>query len=428
MKKIIRIISVALLFIAAILPGSLSAQQFSQNIEQRDYVRRYYQDYSRWSIGMNGGISAMWGDLRSFADGKTYIGGLYGLQVGYQLSPTFGFSLTGEYGHNKLGATSRNSGFRLDDLGFTYHGVMPAQMPTYGEIYSRVESWQVGLTVDINVNNLIAGNDGMRNRKWTVIASPGIYGQLFDPVLKAKNGTFSVRYPLYNNWNLGLGGDLALRWKASKCLDLQLKTGARWIDNANFDGIHSAVTMRNNGMAHVSLGLIWKMGWKTGRSKPDHMLYAKTRRYVRKIFPEPTAVTPAPAVQVITNVERVEVPVERIVHVTDLQMPLPTVHFERNSSVIDEVRYAAQLQNIMAALRAAPQALIQIWGYADHTGTPRINDPLSLARAEALRDYLIRHGIPAERITRVRGLGADPGKTGQAALSIEARRAEVVRD
>ena len=39
---------------------------------------------------------------------------------------------------------------------------------------------------------------------------------------------------------------------------------------------------------------------------------------------------------------------------------------------------------------------VDIRGYTDHTGTDRINLPLSLKRAEALKSYLTGKGIPAD--------------------------------
>lgn len=42
---------------------------------------------------------------------------------------------------------------------------------------------------------------------------------------------------------------------------------------------------------------------------------------------------------------------------------------------------------------------IEIIGHTDSTGSDAINDPLSLARAEATRDYLVRHGVATSRIT-----------------------------
>ena len=47
---------------------------------------------------------------------------------------------------------------------------------------------------------------------------------------------------------------------------------------------------------------------------------------------------------------------------------------------------------------------VQIIGHTDSSGSDAVNNPLSLDRAEAVRDYLSRHGVPASRI-QVEGRG-----------------------
>ena len=61
----------------------------------------------------------------------------------------------------------------------------------------------------------------------------------------------------------------------------------------------------------------------------------------------------------------------------------------------------------------------------DHTGTDEINAPLSIRRAEALRDYLVGQGIDASRIVTVEGRGKSL-LCGEDAYSVMARRAEAV--
>ena len=60
----------------------------------KDYPSKkaLYNDYSRWSIGINGGVPFFAGDFRSVTKGNGYWGGLIGLQVGYQFNPWFGIS------------------------------------------------------------------------------------------------------------------------------------------------------------------------------------------------------------------------------------------------------------------------------------------------------------------------------------------------
>ena len=64
----------------------------------QNQTKQVYNDFSRWSLGLNGGISIFRGDMVSFSADKTYLGGQGGLQLGYQLTPTFGLSLTADMG------------------------------------------------------------------------------------------------------------------------------------------------------------------------------------------------------------------------------------------------------------------------------------------------------------------------------------------
>lgn len=47
---------------------------------------------------------------------------------------------------------------------------------------------------------------------------------------------------------------------------------------------------------------------------------------------------------------------------------------------------------------------VTVIGHTDNTGSPAINDPLSLDRAEAVKDYLTARGVPSQRVA-VQGRG-----------------------
>lgn len=51
------------------------------------------------------------------------------------------------------------------------------------------------------------------------------------------------------------------------------------------------------------------------------------------------------------------------------------------------------------------RALIRVVGHTDNTGTDSINLPLSVQRAQSVREYLVTRGVPAERIL-IDGLGS----------------------
>ncbi|PCC70063.1 Outer membrane protein OmpA [Nannocystis exedens] len=65
----------------------------------------------------------------------------------------------------------------------------------------------------------------------------------------------------------------------------------------------------------------------------------------------------------------------------------------------------SRLTQVAEALVAAdPGATFVVEGYTDSKGSAAFNEKLSEARAQAVRDFLVAHGVPAERI-EARGLG-----------------------
>lgn len=87
-----------------------------------------------------------------------------------------------------------------------------------------------------------------------------------------------------------------------------------------------------------------------------------------------------------------------------LQLQIPSdVSFATNSSTI-EPNLRPILDTFAQGLGQQPGLEVSIVGYTDSTGTPAINNPLSLARANSVRDYLIGRGVNPQRI-QTSGLG-----------------------
>jgi outer membrane protein OmpA-like peptidoglycan-associated protein len=67
---------------------------------------------------------------------------------------------------------------------------------------------------------------------------------------------------------------------------------------------------------------------------------------------------------------------------------------------------ATAVTNLSSLLRAFPSVTLRIEGHTDPSGDPAADRNRSLARADALKDLLVKAGVPSTRITTV-GLGSE---------------------
>ncbi len=96
---------------------------------------------------------------------------------------------------------------------------------------------------------------------------------------------------------------------------------------------------------------------------------------------------------------------------------LPIVRFSFNSVRIAPAE-RAKVSRIAQTLKERPDAALRIEGYADSRGSKAVNEQVSKARAEAVKESLVsQFGIDASRISAV-GMGSD-----KEAAAGEARRA-----
>jgi len=81
--------------------------------------------------------------------------------------------------------------------------------------------------------------------------------------------------------------------------------------------------------------------------------------------------------------------------------------FETNQAGL-EAAADSTLQSLLVTARREPSRHITVEGHTDSNGTASYNLELSQRRAEAVKQYLIAHGIAAERITAIGKGEADP--------------------
>ena len=83
----------------------------------------------------------------------------------------------------------------------------------------------------------------------------------------------------------------------------------------------------------------------------------------------------------------------------------PTVIFGQGKSTVDAAQMAS-VAMIAKYMKNHPESKILIKGYASPEGNPELNQKLSVARAQSVKDALVsRYGIAASRLT-IQGMGA----------------------
>ena len=73
------------------------------------------------------------------------------------------------------------------------------------------------------------------------------------------------------------------------------------------------------------------------------------------------------------------------------------VHFDFNKAII-RPGDAAVLDEVASILKANPNVVVNVNGYCDAIGSVEYNLKLSERRAEAVVDYLVKAGIPENRL------------------------------
>lgn len=97
--------------------------------------------------------------------------------------------------------------------------------------------------------------------------------------------------------------------------------------------------------------------------------------------------------------------VERIGESIKLTLGENSVNFETAKSKLTPLAMA-NLDKLIPVLTEFPDTNINIYGHTDSTGKLENNMKLSMARSNAVKDYLVSKGLKSERFT-TKGLGPD---------------------
>ena len=127
------------------------------------------------------------------------------------------------------------------------------------------------------------------------------------------------------------------------------------------------------------------------------------------------------------NIADIEANTKRFSELGDYELKgQGTINFKTGSAKIAP-EDQARLADLAQKAKDQTGYIIEVQGYADSTGNAAMNTKLSQARAQAVIDYLVQHGVPVRHITAPGAYGeTDPAASNETASGrAENRRVDV---
>ena len=378
MKKLFIILS------AVVLTLSVSAQEKE--------VVTAHKTFDNWYLGINAGAATpmqKWGD-NGFMKG---VAPSVGLRLGKNFTTAFGVAI---------------------DANAYFESTEKSLMKTR----TFVDAINLDALGTFNVSNFFGGYLG-KPRRLELIALGGLgWSHQFGALTRANGINSKAALDLAFN----LGNSRAVQLYLEPAVIFGLWNNARMVNALSRHGSNFKFDSRS-GLFQLNVGVNFKFGTSNGTK---NFAFAQLRdqgeiddlnarinelrdendnkdrriaRDIRRIAELEDSLEAAKKVKapVVTKVTKV-------VNVNNNVLQ-PTVIFGQGKSSVDAAQMAS-VAMIAKYMKNHPESKILIKGYASPEGNPELNQKLSVARAQSVKDALVsRYGIAASRLT-IQGMGA----------------------
>ena len=365
-----------------------------------------------WYVGIEGGMPFGFSTFSSFGHNKTYLGWAAGLYGGYRFNSIFSAELSAKYGEMNLSAqdccVERN--YWLGSDGMLYNaGVLGMDSWEYANLKSHVRMGWYGARVNVNLLGLFHKT---ANSRWDLAVSPHIYAVTTKADIRTIADDAKVMKGS-TNWHLGYGADLQVGYQLTSCLKLGIYSGLTRLTGERMDGMPEHLHKNN---------FVWESGVRLGinlskkKNKVAETPSVPQKEVLQKevLQQEPTSSENVNQKETVDKAETrvVEQDIKESAKVT-----FPVIYFAFNSIDILQ-NEETKLNAILKTLKENPNMKVTVTGWCDTKGSVTVNKRISRQRAEAVRTWLVKNGIEANRITAI-GNGSDDTQDADKARRVE---------